>query len=49
MPASAIRRSLFNSPAPMPSFRQLPEDRLDAIVAYLSSLRGDCPDGSDCG
>ena len=49
MPPSTIRRSLINSPAPMPSYRQLPRDRLDAIVAYLSSLRGDCPDGSDCG
>jgi ubiquinol-cytochrome c reductase cytochrome b subunit/menaquinol-cytochrome c reductase cytochrome b/c subunit len=49
MPASAIRRSLIDAPAPMPSFSQLPRERFDALVAYLSSLREDCPDGSDCG
>jgi len=48
MPASAIRRSLIDPPPPMPSYEG-PRDKLDALVAYLSSLRDDCPDGSDCG
>jgi ubiquinol-cytochrome c reductase cytochrome b subunit/menaquinol-cytochrome c reductase cytochrome b/c subunit len=49
MSQTAIRRSLIDARAPMPSFRQLPRDRFDALVAYLSSLRDDCPAGSDCG
>jgi ubiquinol-cytochrome c reductase cytochrome b subunit/menaquinol-cytochrome c reductase cytochrome b/c subunit len=51
MPRSAIRRSLLDARAPMPSYRQLPRDRLEAIVAYLSSLRAEpsCPDDHDCG
>jgi mono/diheme cytochrome c family protein len=51
MPPSAIGRSLVNSPAPMPSFEDLPKDRFDAIVAYLASLRDEssCPDENDCG
>ncbi len=48
MPPSAIRRSLIDAPAPMPSYEGS-RDKLDALVAYLSSLRDDCPDGSDCG
>ena len=51
LPRSAIRRSLVNSPAPMPSFEHLPKARFDAIVAYLASLRDEpsCPDEDDCG
>jgi mono/diheme cytochrome c family protein len=44
-----IRRGLLNAPAPMPPYNHLSRDRLDALVAYLSSLRDACPDGSDCG
>lgn len=52
MARSAIRRSLLNAPAPMPSYRQLPRDRLEALVTYLSSLRAEpsCRDDDhDCG
>jgi menaquinol-cytochrome c reductase cytochrome b/c subunit len=44
-----IRTALLNPEAPMPSYRQLSPANLDALVAYLASLRGDCPEGSDCG
>jgi menaquinol-cytochrome c reductase cytochrome b/c subunit len=36
----AIRRTLENPTAPMPSFAGLPEEKKDALVAFLSSLRG---------
>jgi mono/diheme cytochrome c family protein len=35
----AIRRTLENPTAPMPSFRGLPADKKNALVAFLSSLR----------
>ena len=49
--ASELRGALLDSPAPMPSYRDMPRRDRDAIVAYLSALRGDagCADGSDCG
>ena len=37
----AIRRTLENPTAPMPSFRNLPEDKKAALVNFLSSLRAD--------
>ena len=55
LPATAIRRSLLNPTAPMPSYRELSREQLDALVAYLSELRESppggprCPDESDCG
>ena len=36
----AIRRTLENPTAPMPSFRGLPEDKKVALVDFLSSLKG---------
>ena len=36
----AIRRTLENPTAPMPSFRNLPEDKKAALVDFLSSLKG---------
>jgi menaquinol-cytochrome c reductase cytochrome b/c subunit len=42
----AIRRTLENPTAPMPSFKGLPEKKKDALVAYLSSLRGQDQGGS---
>jgi len=36
----AIRRTLENPTAPMPSFRNLPEDKKAALVNFLSSLKG---------
>ena len=47
-----IRRALLDPEPPMPSYRQLSRPNLDALVAYLATLReggADCPDGSDCG
>ena len=37
---AAIRRTLENPTAPMPSFRNLPEDKKAALVDFLSSLKG---------
>jgi len=46
----AIRRTLDNPTAPMPSFRNLPEDKKDDLVQFLASLRGTEPDpGEDSG
>jgi quinol-cytochrome oxidoreductase complex cytochrome b subunit len=36
---AAIRRTLDNPTAPMPSFKGLPEDKKAALVAFLSQLR----------
>ena len=36
----AIKRTLENPTAPMPSFAGLPEEKKDQLVAFLSSLRG---------
>jgi quinol---cytochrome c reductase cytochrome c subunit, bacillus type len=36
----AIRRTLDNPTAPMPSFRELPEEKKNQLVAFLASLRG---------
>jgi mono/diheme cytochrome c family protein len=36
----AIRRTLENPTAPMPSFRGLPEDKKAALVNFLASLKG---------
>ena len=37
----AIRRTLENPTAPMPSFRDLPEDKKAALVDFLASLKGE--------
>jgi menaquinol-cytochrome c reductase cytochrome b/c subunit len=37
---AAIRRTLDNPTAPMPSFRGLPPEKKNALVAFLSSLHG---------
>ena len=55
LPRKAIRRSLLNPTAPMPSYRKLPERDLDAVVSFLVRLLPDvngglrCVQGSDCG
>ena len=36
----AIRRTLENPTAPMPSFKDLPEDKKAALVDFLASLKG---------
>jgi menaquinol-cytochrome c reductase cytochrome b/c subunit len=38
LPKGAIRRTLENPTAPMPSFKNLPEDKKSALVNFLSSL-----------
>ncbi|HET6548547.1 MAG TPA: c-type cytochrome [Solirubrobacter sp.] len=37
----AIRRTLENPTAPMPSFAGMPEDKKSALVNFLASLKGD--------
>jgi quinol-cytochrome oxidoreductase complex cytochrome b subunit len=37
---AAIRRTLDNPTAPMPSFKNLPAAKKDALVAFLSQLKG---------
>ena len=55
MSKAEIRRALLDAPSLMPSYRQLPREQLDDLVAYLSALRGNapggppCPDEADCG
>jgi menaquinol-cytochrome c reductase cytochrome b/c subunit len=41
----AIRRTLENPTAPMPSFAGLPEDKKAALVDFLSSLKGEGASG----
>jgi cytochrome c2 len=38
--ASEIRAALADPPAGMPAYNAMPKDELDALVAYLSGLRG---------
>jgi menaquinol-cytochrome c reductase cytochrome b/c subunit len=37
---AAIERTLDNPTAPMPSYRELPAEKKEALVAFLSQLRG---------
>jgi menaquinol-cytochrome c reductase cytochrome b/c subunit len=39
LPEQAIARTLVNPTAPMPSFKNLPANKFDAIVVFLASLR----------
>jgi ubiquinol-cytochrome c reductase cytochrome b subunit/menaquinol-cytochrome c reductase cytochrome b/c subunit len=39
LPAQAIERTLRNPTAPMPSYADLPPEKFDALVEYLSALR----------
>jgi hypothetical protein len=39
LPPQAIERAIVHPTAPMPSFRGLPRDRLQAVVTFLSLLR----------
>jgi menaquinol-cytochrome c reductase cytochrome b/c subunit len=41
----AIRRTLENPTAPMPSFKGLPEDKKSALVDFLASLKGGTEEG----
>jgi quinol---cytochrome c reductase cytochrome c subunit, bacillus type len=40
LPAAAIRRTLENPTAPMPSYRGLPEQKKNDLVAFLAQLDG---------
>ena len=40
LPKAAIRRTLENPTAPMPSYRGLPENKKAALVDFLSQLHG---------
>jgi menaquinol-cytochrome c reductase cytochrome b/c subunit len=39
LPAGAIARTLINPTPPMPSFKDLPKDKFDNLVVFLSQLR----------
>jgi menaquinol-cytochrome c reductase cytochrome b/c subunit len=39
LPKQAIARTLINPTAPMPSYAELPEEKRDALVEFLSQLR----------
>ena len=39
LPRQAIARTLQNPTSPMPSFRNLPPDKFNSLVAFLSQLR----------
>ncbi len=39
LPPQAIARTLRNPTAPMPSYQDLPKEKFDALVQYLSALR----------
>jgi menaquinol-cytochrome c reductase cytochrome b/c subunit len=41
LPKAAIRRTLENPTAPMPSFAEMPEEKKAALVDFLASLRGE--------
>ncbi|HEX8103735.1 MAG TPA: c-type cytochrome [Solirubrobacteraceae bacterium] len=41
LPKAAIRRTLENPTAPMPSFRDLPEGKKTALVDFLAQLKGE--------
>ncbi|MBJ7472277.1 MAG: c-type cytochrome [Solirubrobacteraceae bacterium] len=39
LPAAGIAQTLRNPTAPMPSYSSLPQNQLDAMVAFLSELK----------
>jgi mono/diheme cytochrome c family protein len=41
LPRQAIARTLINPTAPMPSFRELPQEQFDQMVEFLAMLRGE--------
>ena len=41
LPKAAIRQTLENPTAPMPSYRDLPEEKKAALVDFLAQLHGD--------
>jgi mono/diheme cytochrome c family protein len=47
LPKAAIRRTLENPTAPMPSFANLPPQKLNALVDFLGTLKKDQPATAD--
>jgi mono/diheme cytochrome c family protein len=47
LPKAAIRRTLENPTAPMPSFANLPPQKLNALVNFLGTLKEDKPATAD--
>jgi len=45
LPEAAIERTLENPTPPMPSYRELPEEKKQALVSFLGQLKGD-PEGA---
>jgi menaquinol-cytochrome c reductase cytochrome b/c subunit len=45
LPRQAIARTLINPTAPMPSFRDVPPEQFDAMVAFLAMLKGESESG----
>jgi menaquinol-cytochrome c reductase cytochrome b/c subunit len=41
LPRQAIERTLINPTAPMPSFADMPQEKRDDLVLYLSQLKGE--------
>ena len=41
LPKAAILRTLENPTAPMPSYRDLPEEKKTALVEFLAQLKGE--------
>ena len=41
LPKAAIRQTLENPTAPMPSYRNLPEEKKAALVDFLAQLHGE--------
>ena len=49
LPKAAIRRTLENPTAPMPSYAGMPEENKEALVDFLAQLEGDEPTGQASG
>jgi menaquinol-cytochrome c reductase cytochrome b/c subunit len=47
LPEGAIERTLENPTPPMPSYRELPPEKKDALVAFLAQLKGDPESAGD--
>ena len=47
LPEGAIERTLENPTPPMPSYRELPEEKKQALVDFLAQLKGDPEGGGD--
>jgi menaquinol-cytochrome c reductase cytochrome b/c subunit len=47
LPMAAIERTLENPTPPMPSYRELPEEKKQALVEFLAQLKGEPEGGGD--